>query len=232
MLFRSLELGTDLTTQTEFLNGSQTSKVGHRGGTLTINVKTTDASAPLCNVSSYIFARHRGDGANGGVDQKSTSRLYSVGVTNGDNLVREFVPVVKDGVADLYERVNGTCHWNISGAGAFLYGAAIPETGGEPGNVSAASSVYLVQEESGTVTLRGAYATTADFTFSLGSAGAAATANVAFEYGTTEGVYGSSIAIDAAMVPGAIRDFTVSGLAANTTYFWRVTANGVEIASG
>lgn len=224
-----LELGTDITTQTEFLNGAQTSKVGHMGGTLTINIKKNDTSAPLCNVSSYIFARHRGD--SNSVDQKCTARLYSIKVTNGDSLVREFVPVVKNGVAGLYERVNGTCHWNISGAGAFLYGAAIPETGGEPGAVAASSAVYLVPVASGTVALHGAYAATADITVTLGSAGAAATANVVFEYGTTS-EYGSSVVVDAAMAPGASRDLTIAGLSANTAYFWRVTAGGEEIASG
>ena len=224
-----LELGTDITTQTEFLNGAQTSKVGHMGGTLTINIQKNDTTAPLCNVSSYIFARHRGD--SNSADQKSTARLYSIKVTNGDSLVREFVPVVKNGEAGLYERVNGTCHWNISGAGAFLYGAAIPETGGEPGAVAASSAVYLVPVASGTVALRGAYATTADFTVSLGSAGAAATADVVFEYGTTA-EYGSSVVVDAAMAPGASRDLAVAGLSANTAYFWRVTAGGEEIASG
>ena len=224
-----LELGTDITTQTEFLNGAQTSKVGHMGGTLTINIQKNDTSAPLCNVSSYIFARHRGD--SNSVDQKCTARLYSIKITNGDSLVREFVPVVKNGEAGLYERVNGTCHWNISGAGAFLYGAAIPETGGEPGAVAASSAVYLVPVASGTVALHGAYATTADITVTLGSAGAAATANVVFEYGTTS-EYGSSVVVDAAMVPGASRDLTVAGLSANTAYFWRVTAGGEEIASG
>lgn len=226
-----MELGTDITTQTEFLNGSQAMKAGHTGGTLVIRTNKADTSAPLCNVSSYIFARHRGDGVSGGADQKSASRLYSIKITNGDSLVREFVPVVKDGVAGLYERVNGTCHWNISGAGAFLYGAAIPESGGEPGDVAARSAVYLVQEVSGTATLKGAYATTADFTMALGSAGAAATANVVFEYGTTS-EYGTGVAVDAAMTPGGSRAFTVGGLSANTAYFWRVTANGDEIASG
>ena len=224
-----LELGTDITTQTEFLNGAQTSKVGHMGGTLTISIQKNDTSAPLCNVSSYIFARHRGD--SNSADQKCTARLYSIKVTNGDSLVREFVPVVKNGVAGLYERVNGTCHWNISGAGAFLYGAAIPETGGEPGAVAASSAVYLVPVASGTVALHGAYATTADITVTLGSAGAAATANVVFEYGTTS-EYGSSVVVDAAMAPGASRDLTIAGLSANTAYFWRVTAGGEEIASG
>ena len=224
-----LELGTDITTQTEFLNGAQTSKVGHMGGTLSINIEKYDTSAPLCNVSSYIFARHRGD--SNSADQKCTARLYSIKITNGDSLVREFVPVVKNGAAGLYERVNGTCHWNISGAGAFLYGAAIPETGGEPGTVAASSAVYLVPVASGTVALHGAYATTADITVTLGSAGAAATANVVFEYGTTS-EYGSSVVVDAAMAPGASRDLTVAGLSANTAYFWRVTAGGEEIASG
>ncbi|MBO7684526.1 MAG: hypothetical protein J6T51_07365 [Kiritimatiellae bacterium] len=226
---KDLELGTDITTQTEFMDGAQTQKVGHMGGSLTISIQKTDTSAPLCNVSSYIFARHRGDSDS--ADQKCAARLYSIKVTNGDSLVREFVPVVKDGVAGLYERVNGTCHWNISGTGAFLYGAAIPETGGEPGAVAASSAVYLVQAVSGTVALRGAYATTADFTVTLGSAGAAATANVVFEYGTTA-EYGSSVVVDAAMAPGASRDLTVAGLSANTAYFWRVTAGGEEIASG
>lgn len=236
---KKMELGADLTLQAEFVTGAQTLKQGRMGGVVTFLAGTTYAVDINCDSPVYVFARNKGNTStdiaatvpSSGVDNKAAARVYSLSITHNGELARDFVPVVKNGVAGLYDRVLKRCHWNISGAGAFTYGPVLPDSGGEPGDVAALSGVYLVQEVSGTVALHGAYATTADITVTLGSAGAAATANVVFEYGTTA-EYGSSVVVDAAMAPGASRDLTIAGLSANTAYFWRVTAGGEEIASG
>lgn len=232
-----MELGADLTLQAEFAAGTQSLKHGYMGGTIATYGTATYAGDFNCDSPLYVFARNTGNTSTDiaatatKVDNKAAARLYSFSIVHNGTLVRDFVPVVKNGAGGLYDRVNGRCHWNVSGAGAIECGPQVPESGGEPGAVAARSAVYLMQEVSGTATLRGAYATTADFTMALGSAGAAATANVVFEYGTTA-EYGTGVAVDAAMAPGESMAFTVGGLSANTTYFWRVTANGDEIASG
>ena len=234
---RKLELGVDLTLQAEFLYKSQTLKEGRTGGAVTYLSGTTLAADIDCDSPVYVFASNAGNASTDiaatatKVDNKATARVYSLLITHNGEPARDFIPVVKNGVGGLYDRVLKRCHWNVSGAGAFTYGPELPESGGEPGGVAACSAVHLARRISGEAVLKGAYATSADFAVTLGSAGAAATANVVLEYGTTA-EYGASAVVDAAMMPGVNRNFTLSGLAANTSYFWRATANGEEIAAG
>ena len=234
---RKMELGVDLTLQAEFLYNSQTLKEGRTGAAVSYLAGTTYAADINCDSPVYVFARNAGNTSTDiaatatRVDNKAAARVYSLSITHNGELARDFIPVVKDGVAGLYDRVLKRCHWNVSGAGAFTYGPELPESGGEPGDVAACSAVHLAQQISGEAVLKGAYATSADFTATLGSVGASSSANVVFEYGTTA-EYGASEVIDAAMTPGARRNFTVTGLSPDTAYRWRVTANGEEIAAG
>ena len=235
-----MRLGVDHELVTEFLYGSQVLKIGYEGGALVYAGGWTYNLDFNCDSPVYVFARNCGNtttdiaatvGSSKVDNIAAAARVYSLSITHNGELARDFVPVKKDGVGGLYDRVLKRCHWNVSGTGSFACGPEVEGTAGEPGETAAMSSVLLMREVSGSAVLKGAYATTADFSATLGSAGIAATANVVLEYGTTA-EYGSSATVDAAMEPGATKSFSIGGLSANTAYFWRVTANNEEIASG
>ena len=81
--------------------------------TLTSTTKSKLAS----NMTMYIFARNS--------DKSSPTpcrmKLYSMTMTSDGVLVRDFIPVVKDNVGYLYDRVSGELFAN-KGSGSFSYG--------------------------------------------------------------------------------------------------------------
>ena len=108
-----------------------------QGQKLTIDVdgvRTTSSGNVVANSSLrklYVFATN--DGTTGGSDH-STVKLYGLKIYINDELVRDFVPGIKDGVAGLYDRLNDA--WYHSGSGIEL----IPGPVTEPRN---APDVYL-----------------------------------------------------------------------------------------
>ena len=55
-------------------------------------------------------------------------RLYSCEVTDsGGNKIRDFIPVRKNGIGYLYDKVSGELFGNASGSGAFTYGSDVSQ---------------------------------------------------------------------------------------------------------
>lgn len=67
----------------------------------------------------YLFARNYGSTVT-----KMKGKIYSVEITNGQNVVAEYVPAFKDGIAGFLNKVDGTFLTN-SGTGQFLTGKII-----------------------------------------------------------------------------------------------------------
>lgn len=68
--------------------------------------------------SALIFARRN---SSGGVEEKSSSRIYSCKIWDNDTLVRDFVPVIdSSGIPCLYDKVEDKFYYN-EGSGEFLY---------------------------------------------------------------------------------------------------------------
>ena len=144
--------GADSVVNIEFGTSSIVWKWGLLGKPLSTVFTKNDsvaAAAPASNKPLYLFARNCGGSS---VDGKSKARLYYCTIRHDGELVRDFIPVVKDGVAGLYDRKNGKCHWN-KGSGAFRYGPEIPESGFEVGGVAAMSDAVSLQAEHRTVSL-------------------------------------------------------------------------------
>ena len=185
----AIEIAADTTMRMAFLSGSQTMRVGRTGSALSVYKNTEYSGAPACNVSNYIFARHRGD--TGSVDQKATARIYSVKIENGDETVQDFIPVVKDGEAGMYDRKNGTLHWN-KGAGAFVAGPEIANSNFKPGeSLVAMSSVETTQTAGRSIVVsevaEGASGETLGCRLAFGTAAHGETCRLVFAYGAADG---------------------------------------------
>lgn len=216
-----MQRGVDFVTHTEYSSGFQAMKGSVDGAPQFLFASSTATAAPTCTSPLYLFARNC---SSTSVDHKMTGRIYYCTITHDGETVRDFRPVLKDGEAGMYDFANDNFHANISGTGAFVAGPAVPESNGRPGTVVSCSDIFMCAIPTGTTVVKGVYATTADFTFSLGSAGAANSARIYCEYGTSPGALDSSVLVKAAMTPGESDSFTLSGLSANTTYCWRIVA--------
>lgn len=71
------------------------------------------------NLSFTIFASHASDGVSVHIPGV---RLYYCKLYNGDNLVRDFIPVRKKGKGYLYDKVTDALFGNAASVGAFTYG--------------------------------------------------------------------------------------------------------------
>lgn len=67
----------------------------------------------------YLFARHYGSNVT-----KMAGKMWGVEITNGQNVVRDFVPAFKDGKVGMYDKVNGVLYEN-SGTGSFSVGKIV-----------------------------------------------------------------------------------------------------------
>lgn len=90
--------------------------------TTTVNGTTQNNGTKVdCNYSFYLFNFHIPSGAYGsGCAQK----LYSWKIYVGNQLVRDFMPVRKNGVGYLFDNVSQTLFGN-QGTGAFTYGGDV-----------------------------------------------------------------------------------------------------------
>lgn len=182
-----IELGVDTTLQMSFLDGNQTMLSGRMGETLTTYKTSSETlGSPKCDVPNYIFARNvKGTG----VDQFATARIYSVKVENGGETAQDFIPVVKDGAAGMYDRQNGTLHWN-KGTGAFVAGPEIANSNFKPGESLVAMSA-VQQCEFRTIAVSdvatGANGETLGFRLALGPAVQNETCRLVFAYGVADG---------------------------------------------
>ena len=88
-------------------------------------IKThTDATFTCPTATIFIF-----DGNNNGTrgNYNGYFRLYSFKLWNDDVLVRDYIPVVKDNIAYLYDKVSGQLFGNASGSGNFYKGPILEE---------------------------------------------------------------------------------------------------------
>lgn len=69
--------------------------------------------------SIYIGARHYGSNVT-----KMQGKIYCVEITNGQNVVADFIPVYKDGIACMVDKVTGTAYLN-QGTGTFTTGKIV-----------------------------------------------------------------------------------------------------------
>ena len=125
---------------------------GSETTTKTINASGTPIDAPL-----YIFCENNhtttGDGADN-ARRYQPMRLYSMTISEGETLKRDFIPCVSDsGAYGLWDAVDGTFYGN-KGAGADFTGGVI--------HMAAAGETLTVPSASGTVELRGEDAATSE----------------------------------------------------------------------
>jgi hypothetical protein len=73
------------------------------------------------NYPIYIFGLNDGGTATVHTHIKYV-RIKFFKIYNGDTLVRDFIPVRKNGVGYLYDRVSGELFGNAAGSGSFSYG--------------------------------------------------------------------------------------------------------------
>ena len=80
------------------------------------------------NQSIHIFDAHTTSSG----DFKFNGKLYSAQITEGTEIIKDFIPVVdKNGVACLYDKVSGEFYYN-KGTGNFTTGPRIEEPTPEP----------------------------------------------------------------------------------------------------
>lgn len=70
----------------------------------------------------YVFTLNEGGSANTACNTKM--RLFTFTMTDGDTVLCDLLPVVKDGVGYLYDRASRTMKGNSSGKGAFVVSTA------------------------------------------------------------------------------------------------------------
>ena len=92
-------------------------------GNITLNtlytITVTYAAQPNgTNATAYVFARNNDTGAY----LPSNVRIYGLKITKGNTLMRDFIPVRKNGVGYLYDKVSETLFGNAAASGAFTYG--------------------------------------------------------------------------------------------------------------
>lgn len=113
---------------TSTINVNTKYKIVQNKGTFILNgtvVKTyTDATFTCPTATIFIF-----DGNNNGTrgNYYGYFRLYLFKIWNDDVLVRDYIPVVKDNIAYLYDKVSGQLFGNASGSGGFGKGPILEE---------------------------------------------------------------------------------------------------------
>ena len=98
---------------------SRNRRVEKVGGGYTFELPIADAWPSGANQSIYLFAyNNKGTAGNTG-----NARIYSAQFTQGDNVVMDLIPVRKDGVGYLYDKVSEKLFAKVEAApGAFTYG--------------------------------------------------------------------------------------------------------------
>lgn len=88
---------------------------GQANGSITRNAATFTT-----DLNYYVFAWNN----NGAVSSDGNDQLLvkAFKLYNGSTLVRDYIPVRKNGVGYLYDKVSGTLFGNAAGSGAFTYG--------------------------------------------------------------------------------------------------------------
>ena len=90
-------------------------------GSITANQKYTINLNTISQASDntlYLFARNNDKGNY----LPSTARIYKLIITDNGTIIRDFIPVRKNSVGYLYDKVSGTLFGNTAGSGAFTYG--------------------------------------------------------------------------------------------------------------
>ena len=84
-----------------------------------------DVNGKIIHTSSPSdFSQHKiliGKNRNQGFDQSPSLKIVHIKIQMGDNHVRDFIPVRKDGVGYMYDRISGQLFGN-SGTGSFIIG--------------------------------------------------------------------------------------------------------------
>lgn len=88
------------------------------GGTELKDISDVHISGTISN-TLYLFARHYGSTIT-----KMQGKIYGVEITNGQNVVADFIPALKDGQIGMYDKVGGVLKTNI-GTGSFSKGKIV-----------------------------------------------------------------------------------------------------------
>lgn len=103
-IFGSYEVGRKYYVDTTLAVGAQVIKIGEDGpdGETTTYINNADSATVDTGYSMYLFARNN----QGTPDLFGASRLYWLKIWQDGNLVRDFRPCLKNGVAGLYDEVS------------------------------------------------------------------------------------------------------------------------------
>ena len=105
---QTLELGKKYWVETELNAGSQTQKIGADGTTNTVHSGSV-ATAVDTDYPMYLFACNN----NGAPVWYSKARCYGFKIWQGGDLVRDFKPCLKNGVAGLYDDVTKRIFYSL-----------------------------------------------------------------------------------------------------------------------
>lgn len=116
----SLKADTIYRCQTNFLNSRLVNvydSAGIRKGGATISATLTAHTAPI-SIFGYNSA------SSGTVSSKREYKLYSARISDGHEVIREYIPCYRksDGVVGLYEKFTKTFLTNAASSGSFTYG--------------------------------------------------------------------------------------------------------------
>lgn len=116
----SLKADTIYRCQTNFLNSRLVNvydSAGIRKGGATISATLTAHTAPI-SIFGYNSA------SSGAVSSKREYKLYSARISDGHEVIREYIPCYRksDGVVGLYEKFTKTFLTNAASSGSFTYG--------------------------------------------------------------------------------------------------------------
>lgn len=90
------------------------------GGALSGNVSCSSSNFTT-NLNIYIFAQNNGGSVASGASTMHL-RIKSQKMYSGSTLVRDYIPVRKNSIGYLYDKVSGELFGNAAGSGAFTYG--------------------------------------------------------------------------------------------------------------
>lgn len=116
----SLKVDTIYRCQTNFLNSRLVNVYdsnGIRKGGAAISATLTAHTAPI-SIFGYNSA------SSGAVSSKREYKLYSARISDGHEVIREYIPCYRksDGVVGLYEKFTKTFLTNAASSGSFTYG--------------------------------------------------------------------------------------------------------------
>ena len=105
-----LNYGDTTHARVSFAAGSQTfTAINDETGAEKVWTSLSDASTVNTGRSLYLFARNN----NGTPDDFSSSRIYFLKIWQGNDLVRDFRPCLKNGVAGLYDAVSSNIFYSL-----------------------------------------------------------------------------------------------------------------------